>query len=229
MRFSLILAGSMLIALGLQSPSTGWLIAWLGLNLVALGIAHWTSNRLAFGKRSNGTLPLWSIIAFLPLHVFTWGTWHLIRIVSHEPALCRVDDNLTIGRRLLPSEVTQSWDEYIDLTAEFIEPKRLRSKEGFRCIPILDGASLPPAALLEEISKTSSGHVFVHCAQGHGRTGLFAIALLIHRGLANSPEDGLRKLQRVRPGVRLSSEQISCLIRFAEQQKMKDNDLERQA
>jgi protein-tyrosine phosphatase len=53
--------------------------------------------------------------------------------------------------------------------------------------------------------------VFIHCAQGHGRTGLAAIALLLHRGEVSDIEEGLSLLRSIRPGIGLSADQRACL------------------
>ena len=38
-------------------------------------------------------------------------------------------------------------------------------------------------------SKDSNQVVYIHCAQGHGRTGLFASLLLLEKGMVTSPEE----------------------------------------
>ncbi len=47
--------------------------------------------------------------------------------------------------------------------------------------------------------------------QGHGRTGLFALAVLLSAGVTRSVEDDLRMLKAVRPGIRLSRDQHRCI------------------
>ncbi|MFX1566597.1 MAG: hypothetical protein ACFFCH_11475 [Promethearchaeota archaeon] len=74
-------------------------------------------------------------------------------------------------------------------------------------LPILDGGIPKTQDLKDAISRVMIGRTYVHCAQGHGRTGLFTIALLFARGQIQSVEDGLELLKKVRPGVRLNSTQ----------------------
>ena len=55
----------------------------------------------------------------------------------------------------------------------------------------------------------------VHVAQvGHGRTGLFAAALLLHSGATNSIDECLAILKAARPGIRLNRAQRKCLERM---------------
>jgi protein-tyrosine phosphatase len=112
----------------------------------------------------------------------------------------------------VPSEVSR----VIDLTAEFPAPRGLRSREGYRCVPMLD-AFVPDEgtlfALVKEILE-APGTVLVHCAQGHGRSALVA-AVLLARGLCVEPADAEAFIRRARPGARLHPEQRAFLTRLA--------------
>ncbi len=209
------LLGLSLVALGLVERGWWLLLLWLGLDFVTLGIAHAAGGHRVFGKRANGSLPLWSWIIFFPLLVYTSGVWHLIRLFSREASQNIVTDELVVGRRLLPSEVEHTVDHYIDLTAEFAEPHKIRESSRYRSFPILDGAAPSPEALAEAVDRFGQGKIFIHCAQGHGRTALFALAVLLKSAKARTVEEGLRMLQEVRPGIRLNRAQRRCIEAFA--------------
>lgn len=51
----------------------------------------------------------------------------------------------------------------------------------------------------------------IHCAQGHGRTGLVAAAVLLVSGEAKTAVDAIAMVKSVRPGVELNREQMSVL------------------
>jgi len=214
-RILLPLLGCILIAWG--ALRRDWLVgaAWLGVDFLALGIAHALGAHRLLGKRSDGTISIWGWLLFLPLLVYTSLVWHLARLVVREPAVNAVSDDLILGRRLLPSEVPGDFDNIVDLTAEFAEPAAIRRSPGYLCIPILDGSAPTPDVLRAAVGSLKPGRTFVHCAQGHGRTGLFALALLLNRGAAASVEDGLRTLQAIRPGIRLNRAQMDCVRQFA--------------
>jgi protein-tyrosine phosphatase len=85
-----------------------------------------------------------------------------------------------------------------------------------RCLPTLDGfvpAEQDCAKLVQEIAA-HRGPVYVHCAQGHGRSALVVGAVLLHRGLALSASDAEAKMKSVRPGVSMSFAQRRLLKRF---------------
>src|SRR5437016_8770088 len=100
-RHLLTLLGLVLIGIGLFERGWLLLVVWLGCDFLALGIAHARGAHRIFGKRPDGSLPVWGWLAFLPLLLYTGAVWHLARLLSREPAHNVVTDCLVIGRRLL--------------------------------------------------------------------------------------------------------------------------------
>jgi hypothetical protein len=181
-----------------------------------LGIAHFFEGHRVFGKRPDGSLPLWSWVAFFPLLVYGTAVWYVLRVITREAALHEVADGLVIGRRLSAHEARRQYDNFVDLTPEFAEPRPIRQSAGYRNFPILDGGAPTARELAEMVKSLRPGQTFIHCAQGHGRTGLFALAMLLNSGKARTVEEGLRLLKTVRPGVRLSRAQRDCIEKFAQ-------------
>ena len=68
-------------------------------------------------------------------------------------------------------------------------------------------------ALVEE--AFSAGSVFVHCANGHGRSAAFAAALLLRRGLARDVAEAMGIIRRARPACRLNPVQTALAGRYA--------------
>ncbi len=215
-QYLLTLLGILLLALGVYER--GWFLVavWLGCNFFILGVAHWRRAHGVFGKRADGTLPLWSWLMFFPLLIYTTAVWHLVRRFSREPAITQVTDNVVVGRRLLASEFEGEFENIVDLTAEFSEPSPVRCSVSYRSFPILDAAAPAPEALRTAVANLRPGRTFIHCAQGHGRTGLFTLAVLLNSGVVRTVEDGLRMLSAVRPAVRLSKEQRKCIEAYAQ-------------
>ncbi len=213
----LLVLGGLLVGLGAVEGNWRWLAAWPGGGLVALGVAHLCGSPGVLGKRPDGTLPFWSWILFLPLLAYILLVWHLRRLLLREAACQKVSEHLTVGRRLLASELDATFDNYVDLTAEFAEPAAVRRSAAYRCFPILDGGAPSPEALRASVESLQPGRTFVHCAQGYGRTGLYALAILLYSGAVGSVEEGLGKLRAVRPRIRLNRDQRRCIQFFAEQ------------
>ncbi len=191
-----------------------WLLSWLGVNLILLGLAHASGHHRLYSKRADGTLPLWSRLLHLPLLLVTWATWHLYRLSSREAAWHEITPKLVIGRRLIPRELPGEFSNYIDLTTEFEESLPHRESPGYQAVPMLDGSALPAEALLAAVQKLKPGRTFVHCAQGHGRTGLFAVAVLLHQGTAKTVAEALALLREKRPLVRLNDRQKAVVEQF---------------
>ena len=168
-----------------------------------------------FGKR-DGVMQPWAVLLLLPYLAYMWGLWHLMRLFGREDPVNALAPGLWIGRRLTPGEVPDGVAAIVDLTCEFTEPATVRDGRDYRCFAVLD-ASVPPADQLagwvEEVRDTQG--LFIHCAQGHGRTGLFAACLLLRRGLAKTPEDALATIRAARPGARLGSLQQAAVRAYA--------------
>lgn len=188
-----------------------WVLLWLGVNMLFLSAAYVRNDASVFGKRTGGTLAASRVLIFLPYLLFTWAVWNLCRLLP-EPAVQRINDKLSIGRRLLPGELPAGIDVILDLTSEFTEPAAVRKAARYVSLPTLDATAPAPAALTAAIASLQPHeHVFIHCAQGHGRTAMAAVALLLHRGETADVADGLRLLKAVRPGVALAPSQWQCL------------------
>ena len=178
-RIPLPLIGGLLIALGMHHAGPYLACCWLGICFFVLGLAHIFQWPRIFGKRADGRLPLWSWLLFLPLHLVTYGVWHLARLMSREEPRSQITDRLMIGRRPITATELPECDLLIDLTSEFDEVHAAREHPGYHALPILDG-SIPELAELELLLEKMGGRtVFLHCAQGHGRSGTVAIAFLL--------------------------------------------------
>jgi len=216
-KYFLPLVGLLLVVAGALEGSWAWLAVWLGCGLLALALAHAKGVHSLFGKRPDGTLPLWAWLVFGPVLGYTLVAWHTGRIFNRKPACSVVTGELVIGRRLLASELDREFDNYVDLTAELAEPLAIRQIPAYRSFPILNDAAPLPDELRIAIRSLKPGHTYVHCGRGYHRSALFALAILLTSGVAHSVEDGLRMLTAARPGVRLNREQYKCIREYAEQ------------
>ncbi|MEI6514129.1 MAG: hypothetical protein WCO51_12785, partial [bacterium] len=144
--------------------------------------------------------------------------WHLVRVLSRESPIDNVSEDLVLGRRLRASEVPTGFSNYVDLTAETEDPASILKSDAYVAFPILDAGVPDRHALEKTVSGLRPGRTFVHCAQGHGRTGLFALALLAAHGQIKSFEEGMQKLRAVRPRLGLNGGQESFMRQYIGEQ-----------
>jgi hypothetical protein len=217
MRFGMILIalGFVLIQLGLFGKGLRPDLLWLGFDFTALGVAHLLGASALYGKRRDGTIPWWSWIVFLPLFLITHAVWHLFRLLARDAKANEVSEELTVGRRQRAGELEGDFANYVDLTAEFSAPLPIREAPSYLNFPILDGGTPSTRELRAFIRSLRPGRTFVHCAQGRGRAGLFAVAMLLHSKAATNVEEALRILRSARPGVQLNRNQRRCAETFA--------------
>ena len=191
----------------------GWfsVLLYPALSFAIVAIGYLGAGPRVFGKRSNGKRSWFATLLLLPYLLFTLSAWHLVRIVSRERAVDQVTDDLLLSRRLLAEEVPSAVNSIVDLTCEFSEDTSVSAN--YLCFPMLD-ASCPSA---EELSKLAMKildmpkPVLIHCAQGHGRTGLVAAAVLLASNQATTADEAIAMLQAVRPGIQLNAQQRKTL------------------
>ncbi|MEL6107621.1 MAG: tyrosine-protein phosphatase, partial [Planctomycetota bacterium] len=208
--------------------SSGWmlLLVWPGLSAGVVGLGYLSLGHRVFGKRNDGTMSWISILILLPYLLYLWTIWHLLHWVSREPAYNTVVDGLVIGRRLLSSEIPTEIATVVDLTSEFPEPSALRNVDHYFGSPMLDASVLAPNELANLASNiaVATPPLYIHCAQGHGRTGLVAALTLIARGDAIDAQTALDLVTSSRPGVSLNRVQQDSLRTVASLLRSRRND-----
>jgi protein-tyrosine phosphatase len=195
----------------------GWnvLLVWPGVSFAVVSVAYLSGDVRWFGKRTDGTRHWLSRLALLPYFLFTKTVWIAQITISREPAAHAVNDSLVVARRLRPAEMPSDVTDVVDLTCEFTDPRSIRQRLRYTCHPILDAGSAPAAELLSSIRALPPpmhGRLLIHCANGHGRTGMFAAIWLVAHGFSTTAEDAITKLRVVRPGVGLRAGQRRVVI-----------------
>ena len=144
--------------------------------------------------------------------------------MSRENPFDKVEAGLILGRRLLASELPDGVVNCVDLTAEFEESKKIRESTNYISLPILDADIPTSEELAAALSRLKEGATYVHCAQGHGRSGLFTLAMLFTRRSVSSFEEGISILSQARPGVGLNKAQESFTREFIAEHAPTDAD-----
>ncbi|MFY2559393.1 tyrosine-protein phosphatase [Corallococcus terminator] len=200
---------TLLGVLAFQLRGLGWGLLWPALSFSLVAVAYAGAGPAVFGKRADGRMQPWALVVLLPYLLMTWATWRLARRLSRESVHDEVAPGIVIGRRLLAGELPEGTRTVVDLTSEFIEPEGIRSVEHYVCLPILDATAPSIERLASHLESWAAlpTPLYIHCAQGHGRTGMVAAAVLMARGLAPDARQALAMVQKARPGVRLSAAQ----------------------
>ena len=200
----------LIIAMVMLVPSLqggiGLLFVWPSISFAVVSGAHLFGTVTPFGKRSNGTRQGFATLLLLPYLVFARLVWTVQIFCSREPALNVVNDSLIIARRLRSQEFPSGVVRVCDVTSELVDPVAIRMLPGYRCDPILDANGLPPeelATLVRSLRLDHTGPLLIHCANGHGRSGMVAAAWLIDNGFATSIDTALELLRSKRPRIHL--------------------------
>ena len=176
--FAFLLLTLSLTLLVIHLGGFAYALLWLAFDFLLLAVSYFGLGPLLFGKK-KGRLALWSKLLFLPYLLLNGFIWHIYRLVNKENAFDKVGE-LMLSRRLLANEMPAGVVNVIDLTSEFDEAKEIRDLPNYTCLPILDGSVPANSKDLDSIlNSLAPGLTLVHCAQGHGRTGLFAVLYLL--------------------------------------------------
>jgi hypothetical protein len=215
MRLGILFAAAALLLANIAIINTGWylLFLWPSLSAAIVSAGYLGAGARVFGKKSDGTVSAVNLIVLLPYLAYSWLVWHAARLIKREHAYDALLPDVLIGRRLLASEYPVNTATVVDLTCEFPEPAQIRRTATYVNCPILD-AALPDAEQLISLVRLIRGArrpIYIHCAQGHGRTGLVAAALLLANGSARTVEEAVAMVQAVRPLVRLKASQMTRL------------------
>lgn len=207
--FAVLFAVMALLVAGLAVCWQGWawVLVWPALNLAALAGAYARRRPALLGKRPSGEVARWARVFFLPFHLYIVAIWHLVRLFSREPAYVFLGKDLILSRRLVAGEIPPDVVNWVDLCAELEDPLPARARTNYIFVPALDAGFPDPAALDLAIARLQPGTTLVHCAQGHGRTALFTLALLARRGQIGSIDEGLAMIRQVRPAATLNRHQ----------------------
>jgi protein-tyrosine phosphatase len=205
-----LLAGY-LAFLAAASGGWGWLLLWPAVSFGLLAAAYAGLGPRVFGKRGDGRLSPLMVWLLLPVLLLLWGLWHLSRLAGR--CCDEVAPGLWLGRRAFVRELPPGIVLVVDLTAEFSAPRGIREGRDYLALPTLDAAAPDESAFRAALDRVSgaAGPVYLHCAQGHGRSALLAAAVLLRRGIASDVRDAERILRRARPGVRLKPAQRRLL------------------
>lgn len=206
--------GILLTYLAVSLSGAFYFLTWPAVSFFILSAGYAGPRRNVFFKRPDGKIPLWAKALNLPYLLYLTAVWHGVRILSRENPFDRISADILIGRRLRAFEVPEGIVNYVDLTFELEDPETLRSSLNYISLPVLDAGVPEVRALRSAIAKLVDGPTFIHCAQGHGRTGLFTLALLAGRGRIGSLEEGLALLKKARPGLDLNREQKNFIAGY---------------
>jgi protein-tyrosine phosphatase len=195
-----------------------WLLVWPGISLTLVGLAYLRQRPGMFGKRAEGTMAWYSVVPLLPYLLAAWAIWHAARIVGREDCCNEAAPGLFVGRRPRGDELPSGVSLVVDLTAEFIECRAVRTGRRYISAPMLDTGVMDEEAFLTLVREVAewTGAVYVHCAQGHGRTGTLAAAVLLAKGHCDSVDAAVARLRATRPRLSLSKAQLQFVHRVCE-------------
>lgn len=212
--------GVIAVALFRLAIQGGWYLVsgWPGVSVAMVTLAYLTGNVGWFGKRGDGSRSRAAQILLLPALTVIRIVWLVQISLSGESPANAVNRFLFVSRALRVHEVPRSVTDVCDLTCELTDPTPIRRHYHYRCLPILDAGIRQASEQIElarELPPAAGRVLLIHCANGHGRTGMFAAIWLLTHGFAGTAAEALGMLHEIRPGIVLRRRQ-QRMVGFAE-------------
>lgn len=199
-----------------------WLLLWPAVSFAVVAAGYLHLGPRVMGKTHQGDFRWWSRVFLFPFRVFVLFGWYVGRLIQPGPASAEIVPGVWLGRRVSAGELPAGTGIVIDLTSEIGVPACVRDGgRRYLCVPSLDRGVPDVAAAraaLDEAAEVArdGGGVYIHCAQGFGRSAALVAAMLIRRGECRDVDDAEARLKMLRPGVRLTRQQRAFVRRMTE-------------
>jgi predicted protein tyrosine phosphatase/membrane-associated phospholipid phosphatase len=194
------------------------ILIWPALSLAVVAVAYFGAGTSVF-RKTGGLLPQGTWLLLAP---YLWGVK-----LSHayygrgRPAYAVIHPGVLIGRRLSKSEaeaaIRLGVRAVLDLTAEASEATPFL-RLPYRNVQILD-LTVPTLRQVDEAirfiqAQRPEGTIYIHCSLGYSRSACIAAAFLVSTGLAETVEEAVQAIRRVRPEVVMHEGLVTLLEEF---------------
>ena len=207
-----------LVYLAARHGGWAWVLIWPAVSFAIVAAGYLRLGPRVMGKTHLGEFSWWSRVLLLPFRLFVLFGWYVGRLIQRGPANAQIMPGVWLGRRVSASQLPPGTGIVIDLTSEIAVPRRVRDQtRRYVCLPALDRGVPDVAAAraaLDEAAQVArgGGGVYIHCAQGFGRSAALVAAMLIRSGACRDVDAAEARLKSLRPGVRLTRQQRAFVI-----------------
>ncbi len=211
LRLGIVGAAQLFLAARGGAAAALWL--WSGLSFLTVAWAYARRRPDVFAKQADGRLPIIRTCLLLPFHAAIQGVWRLHGWLGWDRVADEVSPGIWLGRWPRPQDVPHDVLLIVDLTAELPARRTVLHGREYWLVPTLDGAAPDLTLLRNAVARAVDrpGPMYVHCAQGRGRSTLFVLLLLRARGIVPDLEEAERVVRAVRPSISLTRAQRRLL------------------
>ena len=193
---------------GLALQGFGYILLWPAIDFFLLSWAYCfkgSSGHVLMGKNEEtGQIGWANFLLFLPWHALYYASWRIKHLLRGEHVYDSVGHGMYVGRLPIhfPEHFPVDCQVIVDLTGEMSAVKAsLKGRRYYNagCIDRL----MPDPVALEGIARTllkerEDVGMYIHCANGHGRSGVFAAIMLVSRGVVEDLDDAKKYLKEKR-------------------------------
>lgn len=209
-----VLSAVIFALIGLKSPFWGLTLLswWCFVSALVMVIAYFFQQPvLVMGKSKNRSFSVVMLVLNFPFLGAYWLLWILRHGFSRNGPVHRIDHtNISVSQWPIFGVPLDQYDVVFDMTSEM--PAIYRFHGRYVSLPNMDGVPLCRWEIPPDINRDQ--RILVHCAQGRGRSAVYAAMLLKKLGYASSDDQAYELLKRSRPAVHLTKAQQQQLHRY---------------
>lgn len=201
-----------------------WLIMlWPCLSLLTMAFWYAYDSQAGIAilnkNQRTGQIPGGTMILMAPYFFVANGWW----LVRHKLVLQWVENpydkvasdgqgDIYVGRWPLyyPSQFPTTATGVVDVTAEWWARDCVTRGRNYLCLPSLDCDMPDTMAMLRgarKVAREWNGGLYVHCANGHGRSSCFAALVMLFRRQASSWREAFKMMRTHRQYIHIQAPQ----------------------
>jgi protein-tyrosine phosphatase len=209
--------GLAFLAAAISLRGAWWIALWPAVSFLIVAIGYAGAGASIFGKQHDGRLAWWAKLLLWPFLLVNALIWNLQRLGESANCADRIAPGIWLGRRARCREVPDDVRVIVDITAEFPAQRQVVASRSYVCLPTLDGMPSDEHKLEQMLQRLAREQrvMYIHCAQGRGRSAAVAAALLIRKGLAADVDEAERMLRAARPSIRISPAQRRLVAKIS--------------
>ncbi|MDX1959640.1 MAG: dual specificity protein phosphatase family protein [Leptospiraceae bacterium] len=201
------------------------ILYWFSCSFFYLGGIYFLNKPNLLAKNQYlGRISGFIILFNLPYFLLINSIWFLKDTFSKENRTDYFFENYYIGKKVSFKNLPKNIETVVDLTAELNEDYDIVRNKNYILFPILDG-SIPDIndfyLLIKKITNLQN-NIYIHCAEGHGRTAIVAIVLYLLKNKELSINDGISFVKSKREKISLNETQKEFLNSFIDSEYFLD-------
>jgi protein-tyrosine phosphatase len=190
-----------------------WVLLWPAESCLVMAAGYLGLGARVVGKDSAGHFAPWSFLFCGPYLLYYNAIARLGCGLRGDRAYDLIAPGLWLGRHPSIGRLPPGVRWLVDVVTEMPRLRGFVDDDHYLGFPMLDGDVAPIDEFRTFVLRVAAleGDVLIHCAAGRGRSATLMAGVLLARRLADSPEQAVKMIRSVRPGIKVNGKQMRVL------------------